>query len=165
MNSKYIDFIGYVKKTYKKDFGVNLVFPKFNEMKKYHTETLMRIGIESKFFDIEDDIDSLVNITHLHFLSFNFLIKPIDELYKCFKSNADSIVYNGNDSIEKNYGNIDDIINLLKVTYNPSERHKILKELSKYDIMEYINNHENITLQDFYYGYDSSLFKLRLNLG
>ncbi len=78
----FYKFISFVKRSYKASFNEELKFPKFNDITRYHQESMMRLGIEAKFFDIVDDIDSIVMLSHLIYLHHNDTIINIKQLYE-----------------------------------------------------------------------------------
>lgn len=89
----FYKFISFVKRSYKVTFNEELKFPKFDEITWYHQETIIRLGIESKFFDIVNDIDSIVMLSHLQYLCHKDTIIDIKQLYQNYMNNDTNIMH------------------------------------------------------------------------
>ena len=85
MTTDFKGFVKFVKTEYVERHKVQIIFPSFDEMTSYHQEFIMRSKIEAKYFDIEDDIDSLIVLSHIDLLGRKWLLPRISELDKMYK--------------------------------------------------------------------------------
>lgn len=87
MSEKFNSFISFVKKAFKETYKTEINFPTFSNMAPSHQEYILRSSIETKFFEIEEDIDSIVMLSHLNYLKYHFLVDSVSVLYSKYKSN------------------------------------------------------------------------------
>lgn len=87
MSDKFNSFIRFVKKAFKETYKTEIKFPTFTTMSPSHQEYILRSGIETKFFEIENDYDSILMLSHLNYLHFHFLVDSVSDLYSKYKSN------------------------------------------------------------------------------
>lgn len=93
MDDKFTKFITYTKKLYKKAYGEPLTFTTFDNMLSTHQETIMRLGIEKQFFGIDNnDIDSLVILSHLYYLKTLNKLPALDKLYNGYLNDDYTII-------------------------------------------------------------------------
>lgn len=86
------NFIRWISGLYNEIYNEKIRFPSFNEANSFHHESMMRMGIESKFFKIEGDIDNILKMSHLDYLHHHNLLIDTISLINRFTENRCDVV-------------------------------------------------------------------------